>query len=140
MPAGTRVYLGRRLLGKTPLKNAPVTTGAFRLRLTRHGHRTRSEAVPAGEGPLRLDYRMDPAPVVARGQGTLRVAALVKGKPVRALVFLDGKRTGETPLAVKVSTGRHKVEAWRGAKARGTKVVYVKANQTHKIIITIRGK
>ncbi len=121
-----------------------VSVKAFDLRVTRWGHRARREAIPAGAGDLTLGYKLEPAAARTkpkpRGIGTLRVAAAIGGKPVRALVFLDGKRKGETPLLIKVPTGRHKLEAWRGKSSRKARTVYVQANKTRTIIFKLKKK
>ena len=139
VPPGARVYVGRRFIGKTPIKGKAVSTSKLDLRITRWGHRSRTENVPAGKGDLKLRYKLEPS-ARPRGMGILRIAAAVKGMPVHALVFLDGRRKGETPLLLKVPSGRHKVEVWRGKASRQTKVVYVPVNKEKVIIFRLKKK
>ena len=139
-PQGARIYAGKQFLGKTPLRGKKVTTRALTLRVQKWKFRGRAEKIPAGAGELRLEYKLQAAPRRPRGKGTLRVAAMVGRKPVRALVFVDGRRKGETPLRMEVSSGRHKVEVWRGTKSRKSVIVFVKPNKSKTVIIKLRKK
>jgi len=134
-PTGAVVSVHRNYYGRTPLAGRLVSTAKLKVMVSKHGYRSKVKAVPAGSGPVRLEFHLE---ALSPPHGYLRIAVMRAGKPARALIFVDSKRAGESPLWLKVSPGTHKVEAWRRGDSRQSKTVQVAAGKTQLVVLTLR--
>ena len=122
-----KVYLGRRLLGTTPLRGVRVPAGNHTLHLRNAALALNypfTLSVAAGR-PISHQVRV--------GLGTLRINAIPWAR-----VFLDGKMLDVTPIKPKkVYAGRHRVElVWPGpgGKQRHSTWVTIRTGGNHKVI------
>ncbi len=122
-----KVYLGRRLLGATPLRGVRVPAGNHTLYLRNAALALNypfTLSVAAGR-PISHQVRV--------GLGTLRINAIPWAR-----VFLDGKMLDVTPIKPKkVYAGRHRVELiWPGpgGKQRHSSWVTIRPGGDHKVI------
>ena len=117
-PAGARVVLDGRDIGKTPLTVRDLARGAHTVRVLRDGYvaEERRVIVSAARPAQSLAIVLARARPAAGGPSTPTrpgpsVAALsVESRPAGASVFLDGKLVGRTPLQVgQIAAGEHAV-------------------------------
>ena len=134
-PTGAVVSVQSNYYGRTPLAGRLVSTAKLKVMVSKHGYRSKVKAVPAGSGPVRLEFHLE---ALSPPHGYLRIAVMRAGKPARALIFVDSKRAGESPLRLKVSPGTHKVEAWRRGDSRQSKTVQVDAGKTQLVVLTLK--
>jgi len=138
-PAGARVVVNGKRIGKTPIAGFEITTAKVRMVITRSGHKRINRTLPAGSAPQSYNLRLE-ARRKAPALGHLRVATLFKGKPFRAFIFVNGKRAGESPLRISLPEGSHRVEAWRRNIKASSKRVTVSAGKTQLVILKLRKK
>ncbi len=138
-PRGARVVINRKLAGWTPLSEHEIPAGKLSVVISRPGYRRVNRTIQAGEQAPIINIKM-----AARAKkpelGFLRVATLHKGKPSRAFIFINGKRSGESPLRVSLPAGKHRVEAWRRGVKSSTKRVMVVAGKTELVILKLKKK
>jgi hypothetical protein len=117
-PAGARVTIDGKDVGKTPLTVPNLTRGTHTVRVVRDGFTTVERRVvitpaePASTLTLSLarvsGATPRPAPAVSPARQT--AAMLVESRPTGAAVFIDGKRVGTTPISIpSVAVGSHAV-------------------------------
>lgn len=122
-PAGARVLVDGRDVGKTPLTIPNLARGTHTVRVMRDGYTSldRRVSITAGDptATLTLNLTRTPTPA-ARGASPPPAAQtkaardqtslLVESRPTGATVFLDGKRVGTTPMSLPaVTSGNHAV-------------------------------
>ena len=89
----------------------PVRASRGRGARTRLGASPRSaRARPTGPR-VRVQAARPLAPAAPTRPGTLRVAAVHRGKPALASIYVDGHHAGQTPLRLRVTAGAHEVAA-----------------------------
>jgi hypothetical protein len=122
-PAGARVLVDGRDVGKTPLTIPNLSRGAHTVRVMRDGYTSVDRRVSITDSDptatLALNLTRTPAPA-ARGAASTpgaqasaardQTSLLVESRPTGASVFLDGKRVGTTPMSLpSVTVGNHAV-------------------------------
>ena len=138
-PRGARVVINRKLAGWTPLSEHELPQGKVSVVITRPGYRRVNRTIAAEEKAPVLNIKMAARPKKLE-MGFLRVATLHNGKPSRAFIFINGKRSGESPLRVSLPAGAHQVEAWRRGVKSSTQRVTVTAGKTELVILKLKKK
>ena len=118
-PAGARVFVDGRDLGRTPATIRDLARGSHSVRLVYEGYATEERRVvvtPTSPAPpviIVMTRTRAAAPTPARpapAAGPFVGALSVDSRPAGANVFLDGKLIGTTPLMLpEVSAGEHLV-------------------------------
>jgi hypothetical protein len=124
MPAGARVFVDDRDVGRTPAAVRDVAVGAHRVRVTHDGYATQERSVvisrrrPTQAMTIALkppaaatkNARAGAAPTAPRPTAAVGGALVVDSRPSGAKVFVDGRPVGTTPLALpSVSAGEHTI-------------------------------
>jgi hypothetical protein len=110
MPPGARVFVDGHGGGETPATVRDLARGPHQVRLVREGYTTveRRIVITAAQPSVTLTVPMvrTPPPVPARTEAPLSI----ESKPSGAVVFLDGRQVGTTPLTFPlVKVGAHAV-------------------------------
>jgi serine/threonine-protein kinase len=122
-PAGARVLVDGKDVGKTPLTVPNLARGAHTVRVMRDGYTSldRRVSITAGEPTATLSLNLtrtpppaaraaSPAPAAPANAARAQTSLLVESRPTGATVFLDGKRVGTTPMSLpSVTAGNHAV-------------------------------
>jgi hypothetical protein len=109
-PPGARVFVDGHGGGETPATVRDLARGAHQVRLVREGYTTveRRIVITAAQPTVTLNVPMvrTPPAVPARTEAPL----VIESKPSGAVVFLDGRQVGTTPLRLSlVKVGAHAV-------------------------------
>jgi hypothetical protein len=122
-PAGARVLVDGRDVGKTPLTIPNLARGTHTVRVMRDGYTSldRRVSITAGEPTATLTLNLtrtatpaargaSPPPAAQTNAARDQTSLLVESRPTGATVFLDGKRVGTTPMSLPaVTAGSHAV-------------------------------
>ena len=116
-PAGARVLVDGRDVGKTPLTIPNLARGTHTVRVMRDGYTSLDRRVsitadePAATLTLNLTRTATPAargasprPAAQTNAARDQTSLLVESRPTGATVFLDGKRVGTTPMSLPAVT------------------------------------
>ena len=141
-PAGARVVLDGRDVGKTPLTVREVARGAHTVRVVREGYVAAqrriivSAARPAQSLTIALARPARPSTPPKPGQS---VATLyVASRPAGASVFLDGTLMGTTPLQMgEVAAGDHTVRLELEGYQRWSSSVHVVAGERSRVAASL---
>lgn len=130
-PAGARVFVDDRDVGRTPAAVRDVAVGAHRVRVVHEGYATQersltisrkrpTQALTIGLKPTARNSKAAAAAVqkpAAPPQRTIAGvggALVVDSRPEGAKVFLDGKLVGTTPMSLpSIAAGEHTVRLER---------------------------
>ncbi|MEO8703640.1 MAG: PEGA domain-containing protein [Kofleriaceae bacterium] len=131
-PLGVATTIDGRLVGRTPLE-LELVPGKHEIRLALPGYKTRvtDTDLAAGEQVamtvvLEKMTSQQPPPKYQPPTGTLRITAFPA-----TIIYVDGKRAGDTPLVVKLAPGKHTVMSVAGASSRRTtKNVTIESGKT----------
>ncbi|HVR69887.1 MAG TPA: TonB family protein [Vicinamibacteria bacterium] len=105
-PAGAAVWIDERTIGRSPVSLGDLEPGEHRIRLELAGHAPADFTFPVAEGAPPLTFNLKMSPLSA----PLRVTS----SPSSALVTVDGRRLGATPLdAPPLVPGRHQIRIER---------------------------
>jgi eukaryotic-like serine/threonine-protein kinase len=119
-PAGARVTIDGKEVGKSPLTIPNLARGTHTVRVIRDGYSTVERRVvitpsqPASTLTLNLARATAPSaarpPAPSESGSPLTASLTIESRPSGATVFVDGKRVGTTPLAIPgLSVGAHAV-------------------------------
>ena len=145
-PAGARVTIDGRDVGKAPLTIPNLTRGMHTVRIMRDGYTTVERRVeistsqPSSTITLNLSRTAAPATRPAAEQPAARQTAsvLVESRPSGATVFIDGKPIGTTPMAIpSVSVGSHAVRMEMSGHKPWTASVRVVAGEKNRIAASL---
>lgn len=101
-PPGAFVLVGKTVLGKTPLSELSISIEVLSVAIRKTGYSTVTRNLPAGSGPAKLRVTLTPLPA------SLNLMALHDAKPVKAAVFLDGKKVDQAPAQLEgLTPGPH---------------------------------
>ena len=145
-PAGARVFIDGRDVGRTPVTTRNLTRGEHDVRIAREGYTTVERRVtvtavkPASSVTVALTRTRPTAPMP-----TNQVAAEhtpgslgVDSRPVGASVFVDGKLVGTTPLLLaSVEPGQHDVRLEREGYRHWNASVRVAAGERQRIAASL---
>lgn len=129
IPSGANVYLGSKLLGRTPLPSVLVPAGEeLTIRYAKQGYRDLKETYPAGSDTLKASERLEAVAVStpAPAMGKISVQSTPWGE-----VSIDGVKVKNTPLlGHPVKVGTRKVSVFcPSLKKTETRIVVVRANE-----------
>ena len=122
-PAGARVLIDGKDVGKTPLTVPNLARGTHTVRVMRDGYTSldRRVSITTGEPTATLTLNLtrtpppaaraaSPAPAAQASAAREQTSLLVESRPTGATVILDGKRVGTTPMSLpSVTIGNHAV-------------------------------
>jgi hypothetical protein len=113
-PAGARVLVDGRAVGRTPLTLRGISAGAHTVRLTNDGYAAQDRRVVVTEGrpsqSLNVTLVRSVAPPAQTAAPAGGAPIVVESRPAGASVFLDGRLLGVTPLQVAaIQNGTHAV-------------------------------
>jgi serine/threonine-protein kinase len=144
-PAGARVLIDGRDVGKTPLTVPSVARGAHTVRVTRDGYAAQERRVnitaaqPAATLTLRLARAAAPTPPrAAAAAGRQTASLLVESRPDGASVIVDGKRVGTTPISIpSLAIGAHAVRLEMAGYRPWTASVRVVAGEKNRVAASL---
>jgi hypothetical protein len=144
-PAGARVLIDGRDVGKTPLTVPRLARGAHTVRVTRDGYAAQERRVnitaaqPAATLSLRLAQAAAPTPPRAAAPAARQTASLlVESRPGGASVIVDGKRFGTTPLSIpSLFIGAHAVRLEMAGYKPWTASVRVVAGEKNRVAASL---
>jgi len=147
-PAGARVFINGRDVGRTPLAMGNLSRGAHDVRLERDGytaverHVVVSASKPESQLTVALARALPPsaAPTpnrpAARAPGSLGVDS----RPSGAKVFVDGKLAGTTPLSLTtLAPGEYAVRLERDGYRSWASTVHVAAGESQRVAASLEG-
>ena len=97
IPAGAQVFLDNNLVGVTPY-SAYTLVGTYKLEVKKSGYSTVTKTVTVEENK----------PCAVNAAMSSNIPVQIHSDP-NAIVFIDGKRMGDTPNTFIVQGGKHKV-------------------------------
>jgi hypothetical protein len=131
-PAGARVFVDDRDVGRTPAAVRDVAVGAHRVRVVHDGYATQERSItisrkrptqavtiglkrpPAATNTRVAPAAQKPAAPLQRTIAGVGGALIVDSRPEGAKVFLDGKLVGTTPMSLpSIAAGEHTVRLER---------------------------
>jgi hypothetical protein len=137
-PPGARVFVDGHGGGETPTTVRDLARGTHQVRLVRDGYTTveRRIAITAAQPSQTLTVAMvkTPPPAPAKTEAPL----VVESKPSGAVVFLDGRQVGTTPLTFPlVQVGSHSVRITLEGYRPWTSAVQVGAAETNRVTASL---
>ena len=147
-PAGARVTIDGKDVGKSPLTVPNLPRGTHTVRVMRDGYTTIERRVvitpsqPAST--LTLNLARGAAPPAARppaapeSRSPQTASLTIESRPSGATVIIDGKRVGTTPLALPgVSVGTHAVRMEMAGYKPWTASVPVVAGEKNRVAASL---
>jgi len=117
-PPGASVLVGKKVLGKTPLSDHSISIEVLSVALRKTGYSIVTRPLPAGSGPAKLRVTLTPQ------KASLNLMALHDAKPVKAAIYLDGRKVDQAPALLEgLTPGRivlrleregYKPKTWKG--------------------------
>jgi hypothetical protein len=144
-PAGARVFVDGRDLGRTPLTLRDVSHGAHRVRLVQEGYTTEERRVVISTGKPAQSIvvpltRTAPAPSRA-ANNSFNGSLTVESRPAGAKVSVDGKLVGTTPLMLpQIAAGSHAVQLEHDGYRRWSSSVRVVSGERNRITASLEEK
>jgi len=150
-PAGARVMVDGREIGRTPVSVLQLAQGGHRVRLMRDGYLAQERRVvitasrPSQSITVALEPQVAasrtqqtpapaPPPAVSRYVGTL----IVDSRPPGAKVYVDGRLVGTTPASLPdVSAGSHAIRLELDGYRRWTSSVRVVATEQNRVTASL---
>jgi hypothetical protein len=141
-PAGARVSVDGRDVGKTPVTIRDVARGAHIVRISRDDYRTeeRRVTVTAARSSRTVTAQLlrVPAPRAPASATRYSASLTVDSRPTGAVVFIDGKRIGMTPMALDAfATGTHAVRLELDGYKPWTASVRVVAGEKNRVAASL---
>ncbi len=100
-PSEANVFVDGTLLGRTPYQGS-LQPGEHTVGVELEGHQWRERKILAREGrDASVSFALAPVPK--------KPALAIESEPVGALVLIDGKERGRTPLITALNPGRHQL-------------------------------
>jgi len=129
-PGGVSVYSDDQLVGTTPPARMKIAPGHHRLRITRERYQAVSTEIDiAGEGKIQqIDVSLQP---------DWAVISFIS-VPSGATVFIDGKKQGQTPFSLELSSGDHQVAMTKEMFSRSSLDINVTAGRSESHLITLQ--
>ena len=129
-PAGAAVTLDGQSAGESPVALLSVRPGVHMVRVARDGYAPAGLTLEVRNGEPLLPLRFVMEPLAAK----LRVVS----EPPNAVVRVDGKAVGTTPLeALELAPGRHEVRLERRGYAAATQTVEGRGGQTVEVSLKL---
>ena len=129
-PPGAAVSLDGQSAGQSPVALLTVRPGVHMVRVTRDGYAPAGLTLEVRNGEPLLPLRFVMEPLSAK----LRVVS----DPANAVVRVDGKAVGTTPLeALEVAPGRHEVRLERAGYSVASQTVNGRAGETVEVSLRL---
>ena len=145
-PAGARVLIDGRDVGKTPLTIPNLNRGTHSVRVSRDGYTTIERRVsitttqPTSTLSLNLTRAATPPRPAQTTATTPRetTSLFVESRPTGATVFIDGKRVGTTPMSLSsVTVGAHAIRLELAGFRPWTSSVRVVAGEKNRVAASL---
>jgi serine/threonine protein kinase len=140
-PPGARVFVDGHSGGETPTTVRELARGSHEVRLVREGYTTveRRIVITAGQPAPVLNVTMVKAPPASPPTPAKTEAPLViDSKPEGAVVFLDGRQVGTTPLTFPlVQVGAHSVRLTLEGYRPWSASVQVQATEPNRVTASL---
>ncbi len=123
------------------LRHRPVSNKTNNKKTTKSSHLPALPALSDGENPpdgenLNVESSDSPAkedqPVTGPGK------LLVRSTPTGALVWIDGKPAGKTPLLVALDAGKYQIELRGSRMATAKQEIVLKPNESRKLLLQLK--
>lgn len=138
-PAGARVRVDGRDRGVTPLTLTGLAPGRYAVEVSLEGHEPLSRRVEltSARPTATLDLRLPAAPrpaAAARGPASLEFVT----RPAGAVVWLDGRRVGVSPLTLsEVAPGTRSVRFELAGHATWTNTITLAAGESRRVTASL---
>jgi hypothetical protein len=150
-PLGARVLVDGREYGRTPLTVGNLSRGTHRVRVIRDGYEPdeRQVTVTSAQRAHSMTVRLSPrrgAPqrAAAVSSAATRPAApsaaplTVESRPAGAMVFLDGRLVGTTPLVIPdVAAGDHALHLDRDGYRRWSSAIRIVTSERNRVAASL---
>jgi serine/threonine-protein kinase len=145
-PAGARVTIDGKDVGKTPLTVPNLTRGTHTVRVVRDGYTTveRRVVISPAETTSTLTLSLarvpgaTPRPAPAEPAARQTAAMVVESRPPGATVFIDGKRVGTTPMSLpSMAVGSHVVRLEMSGYKSWSNSVRVVAGEKNRVAASL---
>ena len=143
-PAGARVTIDGKDVGKSPLTVPNLQRGTHTVRVMRDGYTTVERRVvitpsqPASTLTLALTLARGAAPAASESRPALTASLTIESRPTGATVIIDGKRVGTTPLALPgMTVGTHAVRLEMAGYKPWTASVPVVAGEKNRVAASL---
>ena len=143
-PAGARVTIDGKDVGKSPLTVPNLQRGTHTVRVMRDGYTTVERRVvitpsqPASTLTLALTLARGTAPAASESRPALTASLTIESRPTGATVIIDGKRVGTTPLALPgMTVGTHAVRLEMAGYKPWTASVPVVAGEKNRVAASL---
>ena len=117
------------------LRHRPVSNKTNNKKTTKSSHLPALPALSDGEN-LNVESSDSPAkedqPVTGPGK------LLVRSTPTGALVWIDGKPAGKTPLLVALDAGKYQIELRGSRMATAKQEIVLKPNESRKLLLQLK--
>ena len=127
-PAEAVIILDGKYAGKTPKIIRDVEAGEHELVLHLKGYVSKKKKMRLGAKQLRKLIR-----VRFKRAGDI----MVTSKPKGAVVFINGEKSGQTPLTLSISPGRHRIKVELPGHSAVTQKVRVKAGKKAEVVLQL---
>jgi serine/threonine protein kinase len=137
-PPGARVFVDGHGGGETPTTVRDLARGTHQVRLVREGYTTveRRIAITASQPSQTLTVAMVKTPPAAPVK--TEAPLVVESKPSGAVVLLDGRQVGTTPLTFPlVPVGSHSIRITLEGYRPWTSAVQVNATETNRVTASL---
>jgi hypothetical protein len=149
-PAGARVFVDDRDVGRTPAAVRDVAVGAHRVRVTHEGYATEERSVMISrrkptqtmsiglKRPATAARGAKAVPTIPRTTAGVGGVLVVDSRPAGAKVFLDGKLIGTTPMSMStVAAGEHTIRLERDGYRRWSSSVRVAGSGQNRVTASL---
>ena len=127
-PAEASIFLDGKEVGKTPRIIRDVEAGEHEIVLQSKGYIPMKKRVRLGVKKLRKLVR-----IKLRRAGEIRVTSTPNG----AVVFIDGKKSGQTPLDLSIAPGRRHIKVELSGHSAVTQKVRVEAGKKAEVAVRL---
>ena len=129
LPSGAELLINGEVIGNTPA-DLILKPGRYQIKVTLDGYEAHKQSLDVdAEGENALSVKLE------RQKGKL----LVKSSPSGALVTIDGKKRGVTPLGpVALPIGSHLVQVAKSAHESTEQTVNIEAGEVAKLDLKLR--
>ncbi len=145
-PAGATVFVDGRDQGRTPVAVRSLSRGEHQVRIERDGYRPEERRValsgadPSQSMTVELLPNRAAEPTTGTTETPLRFSGVlvVESRPPGAVVFVDGRRVGTTPLSMtQVDAGEHAVRLERSGYQRWSASVRIVAGARNRVTASL---
>lgn len=148
-PAGARVTVDGKDYGATPATIRDLTRGSHRVRIAHDGYGAEerrivitpsrlAQSMTVALSPVRAAATARTAPTSGTAASRFAGALAVESRPAGAMVFLDGKLAGTTPMALpSVTAGSHAIRLDYAGYRRWSASIRVVAGEQNRVTASL---